>query len=209
MKNKVYIVIVIMILTAIAPPQAWSAHGPEHDREYKIKSGFIYNFIKYIDWPKKKFSDGKDDEPIVIGVIGDNPFGKALKPITKKKIKNKKLVIRYFPGFKQAGGKYSDKDTEGLRNCCVLFVSASEKKYFRKITELLNGSNVLTVSNVLTIGDSDGFLEKGGIINFVTEKKKVRFSINLDAAKRSELVIPTTVLKIAKRVIHKQKKVGK
>lgn len=209
MKNKVYIVIAVMILTALAASQAWSAEGSGSDREYKIKAGFIYNFIKYIDWPEKKTSSGKDDAQIVIGVIGVDPFGEALKPITKKKIKNKKLVIRYFPGFKQTGGKYSDKDIEKLRNCCVLFVSSSEKKYFREIIKLLNGSNVLTISNVLTVSDVDGFLETGGIINFVTEKKKVRFSINLDAAKRSELVIPTTVLKIAKRVIHKQKKVQK
>ena len=192
-----------MILTALAASRAWSADDPGTGLEYKIKSGFIYNFIKYIDWPEKKLSTEKDDDPIVIGVIGVSPFGKALEPITKKKIKNKKLAIRYFPGFKRTGKKYSDKDTEKLRNCHVLFVSSSEKKYIENIIKLVTGSNVLTVSDI------DGFVETGGIINFVTEKKKIRFSINLDAAKRSELVIPTTVLKIAKKVIHEQKKVEK
>ena len=206
MKNKVYILIAVSILTALAASQAWSADDAESSQEYKIKAAFIYNFIKYIDWPEKKLSAEKDDDPIVIGVIGVNPFGEALEPITKKTVKNKKLAVRYFPGFEQAGKKYNDKNTENLRNCCVLFVSFSEKKYFREITELLNDSHVLTVSNVLTISEADGFLEAGGIINFVTEKEKVNFSINLDAAKRAEIVIPTTILKIAKKVIHEQKK---
>ena len=193
----------VMILSALAPFHARSAEEQGTDREYKIKSGFIYNFIKYIDWPEKKLSTEKDDAPIVIGVIGDNPFGGVLEPITKKKIKNKKLVIRYFPGFKQAPEKYSGRDIEKLRNCCVLFISSSEKKYIKNIIKLVTGCNVLTIS------DTDEFLETGGIINFTTEMKKVRFSINLDAAKRSEIMIPTTVLKIAKRVIHEQKKVEK
>lgn len=188
------------MLTVLAASQAWSADDSESDREYKIKSGFIYNFIKYIDWPEKKLSTEKDgDDPIVIGVIGVNPFGGDLEPITKKKIKDKELVIKQFPGFKQTGGKYNDRDIENLRNCHVLFVSSSEKKYIEKIIKLVSDSNVLTVS------DTDGFVETGGIINFVTEKKKVRFSINLDAAKRSKLVIPTAILKIAQKVIHEQK----
>ena len=62
------------MLTVLAASQAWSADDSESDREYKIKSGFIYNFIKYIDWPEKKMSTEKDDDPIVIGVIGVNPF---------------------------------------------------------------------------------------------------------------------------------------
>jgi len=198
-KNYILLFLVLSLFVTINEAQA----DAESSREYKIKSGFIYNFIKYIDWPEKKLSTEKDDDPIVIGVIGVSPFNGALEPITKKKIKNKKLAIRYFPGFEQAGKKYSDKDTENLRNCHVLFVSASEKKYIENIIKLVTDSNVLTIS------DTDGFVETGGIINFVTEKKKIRFSINLDAAKRSEIVIPTTILKIAKKVIHEQKKVKK
>ena len=203
MKNKVYILIVLTLGLLVMPIAAQAKDDPAQSREYQIKAAFLYNFIKYIDWPEKKLSTKKDDDPIVIGVIGVNPFGEDLEPITKKKIKNKKLVIRYFPGFKRTGKKYSDKDTEKLRNCHVLFVSSSEKKYIENIIKLVTGSNVLTVS------DTKGFVETGGIINFVIEKKKIHFSINLDAAKRSELVIPTTVLKIAKRVIHEQKKVKK
>jgi hypothetical protein len=171
--------------------------------EYNVKAGFIFNFIKYITWPMEKLNidqKQKNDDPIVIGVIGVSPFNGALEPITKKKIKDKDLFIKRFPGFEQAGKKYSDKDIENLRNCHVLFVSSSEKKHIEKIIKLVTDSNVLTVSDV------DGFVEIGGIINFVTEERKIRFSINLDAAKRSELVVPTTILKIAKRVIHEQKK---
>ncbi len=46
-----------------------------------------------------------------------------------------------------------------------------------------------------------GFLESGGIINFVMEEKKVRFEINMTAAKSAKLKIRSQLLRLAKRVI--------
>ena len=198
MKSKTYVLLTMTLALFVMPTTA--ALADHHTTEYNVKAGFIFNFIKYITWPWEKLTTEKNDDPIVIGIIGVNPFGRVFEPITKKKIKNKKLVIRYFPGFKQTGGKYNNSNTENLRKCHVLFVSSSEKKYTQKIIELVTGSNVLTVS------DTDDFVEIGGIINFITEESKIRFSINLDAAKRSELVVPTTILKIAKKVIHEREK---
>ena len=58
---------------------------------------------------------------------------------------------------------------------------------------------------LLTVGEMDNFLEQGGIVNFVLKKKKVKFEINLDAAKQAKLLFKSTVLKLAKRVIQTKK----
>src|SRR3954462_7999313 len=61
-------------------------------REYEIKAAYLYNFIKYIDWPAQGLPTGSDT--ITIGVIGGNPFGPALAPLDGKMVKGRKLVIK-------------------------------------------------------------------------------------------------------------------
>ena len=68
-----------------------------------------------------------------------------------------------------------------------------------KVTKRLNGRAVLT------IGEQDKFLEKGGIVNFVREKKKIRFEINLNVAEQARLQIRAKLVRLAKRVIKKKK----
>jgi ribosome-associated protein YbcJ (S4-like RNA binding protein) len=50
----------------------------------------------------------------------------------------------------------------------------------------------------------EGFLESGGIIKFVMEEKKVRFEINVTAAKRAKLKIRSQLLRLAKRVVEEK-----
>ncbi|MFC1783120.1 YfiR family protein [Planctomycetota bacterium] len=177
--------------------------------EYEMKAVFIYNYLKYTVWPEDKVKpNGKDKEqvqaePIVVGVIGKDPFGKAWKKIEGKKVNDRKIVIRQLGEFDKLSvkpdkskGPYSRQD---LKKCRVLFICPSEEKNLKKIIDLVK------TSSVMTVGQTSGFLEKGGIVNFLLEKKKVCFEINLDAAKLAQLQIKTTVLKLAKRVLQKKK----
>jgi hypothetical protein len=83
---------------------------------------------------------------------------------------------------------------KGLTNCHILFIGSSEKWHIQEILRIIKGLNILT------IGDTDGFAQKGIIINFYTEEQKVRFEINLDAAKRANLTISSRLLSLAKIV---------
>ena len=65
----------------------------EQEQEYKVKAAFLYNFLKFIDWPTTKISDEKT---INIGIIGTNPFGKAFEPVQDKKIGDNKIAIKFF-----------------------------------------------------------------------------------------------------------------
>ena len=174
-------------------------------KEYQVKAAFIYNFIKFVEWPKEAAGDS---DTITIGIIGENPFGGAFEAIVKKEIQGKKVVVKHFGGFEKNSVRYREnnetkykyKDEDALKACHVLFVGPSESKYCKEIIDIVKDNCVLTV------GETRDFLEDGGIVGFVTEEKKVRFGINLIAAERAELTIRSKLLRLAKRVIKQEER---
>lgn len=199
LKYTLLIVVLIGILLGMIPV-AYAA-GSSY-KEYDIKAAFIYNFMKFVSWPGEDEEGGEKvdentDEPIIIGLIGENPFGKSMDAILKKKILGREIVLYELTGYEEGydgqSGKYSDVDR--LEECRLLFVSSSEKKHVSEIIEMVKRKNVLTVS------ETNGFLDDGGIINFVTHKNKIRFEINVITAKEADLKIRSQLLRLAKKVI--------
>ncbi|MCH8120886.1 MAG: YfiR family protein [Planctomycetes bacterium] len=190
--------ILILPLT-IVPLTAEAKDDSAQSREYKIKAAFLYNFIKFVDWPEEKTSDS--NEPIIISIIGKDPFGRVFEPIKNKKVKNRIVVIKRFKSFEaiqklgEHGRAEFDRNINYLRKCHLLFVCSSEKDKVKEVLALVKDHSVLTVA------DTRGFLESGGIINFLMEDKKVRFEINVAAAKKSKLKISSKLLRLAKRVV--------
>jgi hypothetical protein len=172
-------------------------------REYQIKAAFLYNFIMFTDWPKEKMSD--DNEPIIIGIIGKDPFGDAFEPVKDKNVKGKNVVIELFKGLEEL--KEADKKNfqehpqiDSIKKCHVLFISSSEKKWLSEVIDGVKDNSILTVT------DTEGFIEAGGIINFTVEEKKVGFEVNLIATEKAKLKISSKLLRLAKRVIKKENK---
>lgn len=189
MRFRLYILLLTSFCFAlVAAPRVHA--DSEKSKEYQIKAAFLYNFIKFVDWPKEKPSDEKT---ITIGIIGKSPFGKAFEPLKNKQVKDKKVIIKQFQSLEES--KLTSKQIETIRKCHVLFVCSSEKQQLRKII------NSVKDRSVLTIGDTNGFLESGGIINFVIEDQKVYFEINNKTAKKAKLNIRSKLLRLAKKVI--------
>lgn len=195
MRIKISILNVLVLSLLSLPAMADSAPS----REYQIKAAFLYNFVRFVDWPKDKREDA--NEPIRIGIIGKNPFKNAFEPIRDKKLKGRKVIIETFKTLaKVKQSENNDKtpqhpEIEKIRKCHLLFICDSEKKYLADIIELVRRHGILTVGQV------PGFLEAGGIINFQEKKKKIRFEINLKAARKSKLKIRAKLLRLATRVI--------
>lgn len=196
MKIRAYIFVVV-ILVLFVGPQARS--DSTVSREYQIKAAFLYNFIKFVDWPKEKATD--PNAPLTIGIIGKDPFQDAFEPVGDKDTKGRKVLIKRFKPWeelKKSGEKDKsllDREIEALRKCHLLFICSSEEKNLKEIINLVKDHSILTV------GEMNGFLESGGIINFVMEEQKVRFEINVTNAKRAKLQIRSQLLRLAKRVI--------
>jgi hypothetical protein len=146
--------------------------------EYQVKALFLYNFARYVEWPTETFKAAND--PIVICIFGQNPFGGALQQaVAGKVLEGRPFVVRQLSDF-QPGS-----------NCHILFVNSSEKKRFRSMAGRLKGSAVLSV------GETPGFTADGGVINFKLEDGKVRFEIDVEAAGREHLRISSKLLSLA------------
>jgi hypothetical protein len=150
-------------------------------REYQLKAVFLFNFVQFGEWPQATFPDAAT--PIVIGVLGADPFGSSLEEaVLGETIRGRSLVIRRY------------RRVEEVENCQVLFVSSSESARIEKILARLNGRSILTVA------DAEGFAQQGGMIRFVTENKKIRFHVNLDAVRAAGLVLSSKLLRSAEIV---------
>ena len=198
-KNDRLLILLLSLFAAAVAPQVLA----DHNVEDKLKVGFVYNFIKYTDWPEEKNSNTK--EPITIGVIGSESFFGAFKGLENEKAKYRDIVVRHFAGFEKL--KKSRKNVsewnqkiEALKSSHVLVFSGRHGTAIKSIEEILEA---LEGSAILTIGERSDFLEKGGIINFLKEDKKIRFEINLVSARLNKLKVSVRLLQLAKRVIQK------
>ncbi len=162
-----------------AAPRA-AAQAPA-TREYQIKAVFLFNFAQFVEWPAAAFASA--DSPIVIGVVGDDPFDGALDATVRgEKINDRPLVVRRY------------RRGEDVTGCHILFISSSESARLGEILAPLQNHPVLTV------GDMEGFSLRGGMIRFLTENNRTRLRINLAAAKAAQLVISSKLLRPAEIV---------
>ncbi len=157
----------------------------EQLNEYEVKAAFLFNFTKFVEWPESSFGDPQ--APIVLGIIGDDPFGDNLaRIIAEQKVQGRGLIIR------------KENLGDDLHRCHVLFVSASERLHSAQILSSIQSASVLTVS------DMDGFAEAGGVIQFVMQENRVRFVVNLDAATQDKLRLSAKLLALARVIGHNQ-----
>jgi hypothetical protein len=155
-----------------------AAGGEASMTEYQVKALFLLNFTKYVDWPPAAFAG--TNAPIVIGLYGEDKFGDALtKAVEGKTISGRRIVIQPI-----------EKDGDPGK-CQMLFISDSEKNH---LGEILDKTKALPV---LTVGETDQFMERGGIINFVKKEGKIRLEINLAAARQAKLEISSKILGVA------------
>jgi len=186
MLRRLAILIAVFSMTLNWTVSAGAQAGDASDSsEYLIKAGFIYNFAKFVEWPSTAFAE--PDSPIVIGVLGTDPFGDIINHVVEgKKIGARGFVIRRFKWSKEL------KDLKDFKECRILFVSSSEKMHFEEIVEAVKGLPILTV------GEAPGFAERGGMIRLMLEDNRVRFEVNVDAAHDGNLNISSRLLTLAR-----------
>jgi hypothetical protein len=181
---RILISLACLLLTAPA-----HVRGQEVLPEYQVKAAYLFNFLKFVEFPGESFADPL--APIIIGVVGEDPFGNALSQVVVgKTVQGRDLVIHVY------------RVGEDFRAAHILFISASEKKKLPLILASLRGWSVLTVA------DSPGFLDAGGMIQFLNENSRVRFAINVDATNRAKLKVSSKLLSLAKAMAGNGKVAG-
>lgn len=151
---------------------------PRAFKEYEVKAAYLYNFGKFVDWPEQAFADPR--APMTIGVLGEDPFGPALDELVRgRTLHDRPVTVRRL------------RDAGDAAGCHILFIAVADSAPLEAILARLRGRPVLTV------GDSGGFLLRGGIVGLRLEAERVRFDIDLDAADRAGLRINSQLLKLA------------
>jgi hypothetical protein len=146
--------------------------------EYDVKAAFLLNFAKFVQWPASKFPDAQT--PLRLCLLRQNPFGDTLdRMVQRERIGGRAVEVRRIasPDF-----------TDG---CHILFVP--------QVVMVEDGAAAVPVeAALLTVGESDDFLRRGGIISFFAESGRIRFAINSDAAERSCLRMSSRLLRVAR-----------
>lgn len=152
---------------------------PPVSREYRIKAAFLYQFLRYVEWPDASF--GGPGNPYVIGSYRANPFGEAARKIAEEKSVNERSIeFRTIDSAAAAG------------DCHILFVpSDATPGDIRLLLEAARGRPLLVVS------DADGFVELGGDVQFFLQDNKVRFAFHADFAARP-LRVSSKLLSLSK-----------
>jgi hypothetical protein len=170
--------IMVPIFLSLTATQA-VAQTRVHD--YEVEAVYLFNFTQFVEWPSAAFADAQ--KPIIIGVLGDDPFGAYLDETVRGETVGKRpLVVRRY------------RRVEDVDACQVLFISRSEAQFLKTIIDRLKDRSILTVS------DADGFTQHGGIVHFVTQDEHVRLRINVEAAKVAGLTISSKLLQVAQSV---------
>lgn len=173
----------VLFILAVVLAAPFAAHivraADPQPTEYQLKAAYIYHFAQFVDWPATAFD--QTNSPLIIGVLGENPFGDSLKNTVQGKVLGgHPLMVQEFP------------TTSDMTNTChILFISESEKKQLTQIIAALDDTSTLTV------GESDRFIESGGMIKFKFDGSRIRFEINRTRAQKSGLRISFKLLNLA------------
>jgi hypothetical protein len=154
-----------------------SGAGVRSAAEYEVKAGYLLNFLRFVEWPEP--AAGQAKEPFFVCIIGDDPFRDVLDRLVEgETVNSRPIVVRRLQRWQEP--------------CHLLFVSGSERDAFRILRQ--------TGPGVLTVGESTGFLDADGMINFVVIDRRVRFDINLAAAQGSSVKLSSRLLSVARTV---------
>lgn len=146
--------------------------------DYEVKAAYLYNFGRFVDWPANNAASKQ--ESFNVCVLGEGPIAPALEAtLAGETIGGKKVAARRIASM------------EGLDKCQILFLSSIQEDRLQRIIEALDKNAVLTVS------DMPHFSQRGGMIEFVTEGKRVRFEVNLAATRHAGLTLSSELLKVA------------
>jgi hypothetical protein len=148
--------------------------------EDQVKAAFVYNFVKFVEWPDETQSVAG---PFVIGVLGDTALTAHIADTVRgKAVRGRGFEVRHFTA------------PDDLIVCHVLFVVSPDQETVQRTLHVARNFPALT------IGELRGFSEWGGVIELIVEDNKFRFEINAGAARQGGLKVSSRLLRLARSV---------
>jgi hypothetical protein len=151
--------------------------APQYRDEYEVKAAFLYKFSLFVTWPAPS-----QRAPMVLGVVGDDPFGSRLETV---------LTNRLVNGQPFRVQRYREVREAVASHCRMIFICSSEKARLGEITEAARQAGVLTVA------DTEGYAQAGVMINMVLRAGNVRFEVNRPAAEKAGLRVSSQLMDLS------------
>jgi uncharacterized protein DUF4154 len=143
-----------------------------------LKAAFLYNFVKFIEWPADAVPPSA---PLTLCVVGDRLVADALEDVVRgRAVGGHDLTVRR-PRL----------EDNTIHSCQVLYVSGLDERQSIELIDRLSGSPLLTVS------DGERFAQLGGVAHFFVDAGKMRFAVNLQSAQRARLAVSSKLLGLA------------
>ncbi|HUF80865.1 MAG TPA: YfiR family protein [Burkholderiales bacterium] len=161
----------------------WSASATEEAPalEHRVKAAFLYQFAGYVEWPPNSFE--RADTPVTIAVVGAEPLAAELGQMTVgRTVGGRRVSVRQV------------KAEDSLAGVHILFIGRAESARLSQLARTAQPRSILTVT------ESDGALEQGGMINFVIVDRRVRFEVALDTVEKGGLRLSSRLLAVAEQV---------
>lgn len=178
MGHAIYIHIALLILGATSPLSQKAI-----DRENKVKAEFLFNLAQFVEWPRAVLPESVS--PLIIGILGDNPFGAYLEELVSgKNVNGHPLLVRYC------------QTAEEAKACHLVYINFTDRNKMKEALVALKGQSVLTVS------DNNNFIGQGGMVKLIKRGDKTEIVINDIPTKECNLIVSSKLLAIA-RVVHK------
>jgi hypothetical protein len=169
----------LVILAALLLGARVEAQTPTSESE--VKAMFVYNFLKFVEWPVYASVDAKD--PFIVLIIGEGATADATERFLESKtIGERPLIVRRIRW---------DESLAGVR---AAFVVERDAKKLHRILD------AAAAAGVLTIGEGEGFTTSGGVIGLLVEDRKVRFDVDTAAAQTAGLRVSSKLLALTRVV---------
>ena len=155
----------------------------------EVKAAYLRYIAELTTWPGDPVAGV--DQPILIGVIGDDPNG-VMNPIRAHLENGEDLLAQKRPIRLVDLQVASDdgEDPEGLASCALIFLSEGSKEDWERIQPAVNALPIVTVSEI------KGFAERGGMIEYFIDRRtgKVRLKINLRSTREAGITLSARIL---------------
>jgi hypothetical protein len=170
---------VLVAAVSLAAGIAGSVRAQAPTIEYDVKAAFLLNFMRYVEWPPAS----RQGQPFGLCTLEPDPFGNRLESAASGELwDGHPIVVRRVTTLRPG-------------ECHLLYVPTGATPAYRLMQKELSPQSILTV------GESRDFLRHGGMIQFVLDANRVRFSINTRNAQSAGLRIGSRLLRLAKDVV--------
>ena len=179
MSGRHFIIKKLLVLATLMIGARVEAQAPMG--ESQVKAMFVYNFLKFVEWPVDASAGAKD--PFVVVIIGDGATADATELFLQSKTIGERPVAVQRIQWDQS-----------LRGARAAFVVERDPKKLHRILD------AAAAGGVLTIGEGEEFATSGGVIGLLVQDRKVRFDVDTTAAQSAGLRVSSKLLALTRAV---------